>query len=1173
MARAYPASPTPASTGNTGEWQALRGELVALLDQVEDQFGRVNQSPEYAGLARRVRDLRHQVGDDRELDRQREALASVKRAVDRFSDRDEPVPTGNPQSVLVSAIEEIRARQGGRPIDLGSFAPQPLQPAQPSPAIEDMSRGVAQIAGRLERLEGELRGQRENGGNVREIASQVQQLTQVVELLAGAVGETGQVKRLEAQILGLGKLMTQAPKLDPATLTRRLDDLSATIERLADLQIQQAERAIQTDKSAERLRLDGSKAQAEAMKAIEAGVRNIYDRIDVIEKNVALSPADLERLTDEMTAFTEAMRAGPMVTIPQTLLNRVDTIANRISELEGSGDTAMTALRDDIGALRETVAQAIEPRFFAIENKLDTLSGKLSAPREDKSVGQIEAQIRQLVARMDQTGEQLNGLARLYETEPRLPDFGGLADLVADRTADAVSRQRVPIMPTISDESLAAIEARISRLLQDNKVKTDHEELAGLYEGIRRVDERLERMERRPDAEPADFSGIYDGIRRVGERLERMESQPLAMPEHAFSDVNDGIRRVDERLERLEAMLQRLDRSEAPLERVDIAPVVEPAPAPFGQQAREEILPLSLETAFAGLGDEDELNVLPVPPMAKRPLARAAEATSPDQPIFDPATVARPPRPQSSLAADGPAPAAAPPAAEAQVPASGLYMSQGPSVSARNTFIEAARRAAQRQNEDAQNSVMGRAMSRLSAKSQAAAAEKPVPAQAPQRPLRASVLSPELQQAGPEDDVLPPQGFLVRYRRPLLLGAALAAVSLLTVNLVYQRMQDGPSATASQPAQLSTPTTGAVGEGNAGPVRQILPQSPALDTAALQAGRLADAQVDPIAVGAIGADDSLLRDNPTMGRRAPDAIPPDATFAPSMPQTMPAELELPPETLGPQALREAAANGDMRAQFEIAAIYTEGRAVTQDLAAAATWYERAAAQGFAPAQYRLGSFYEAGKGVTADLEQARLWYTRAAEAGNRMSMHNLASLYAGGELGTQDFESAARWFEEAAERGLKDSQFNLGMLYARGLGVAQDFEQSYKWFSLAALQGDADAARSRDDVARSLDADAVGRLNDQIAAWQAQPMALQANFAPLGTWSPSFDPGQPITTAEVVTKVQTLLNRLGYDIGRPDGMAGPKTVEAIKSFERATGMTEVGAINPRLLAVLSSQAV
>ena len=83
----------------------------------------------------------------------------------------------------------------------------------------------------------------------------------------------------------------------------------------------------------------------------------------------------------------------------------------------------------------------------------------------------------------------------------------------------------------------------------------------------------------------------------------------------------------------------------------------------------------------------------------------------------------------------------------------------------------------------------------------------------------------------------------------------------------------------------------------------------------------------------------------------------------------PIKVELPPEGVGPLELRQAAANGDARAQFEVAAIYTEGRAVPQDYAAAANWYERAAAQGFVPAQYRLGNLYENGKGVEKDLER------------------------------------------------------------------------------------------------------------------------------------------------------------------------------------------------------------
>src|SRR5690606_6572365 len=136
---------------------------------------------------------------------------------------------------------------------------------------------------------------------------------------------------------------------------------------------------------------------------------------------------------------------------------------------------------------------------------------------------------------------------------------------------------------------------------------------------------------------------------------------------------------------------------------------------------------------------------------------------------------------------------------------------------------------------------------------------------------------------------------------------------------------------------------------------------------------------------------------------------------------------------------------------------------------------------------------------------------------------NLAALYAGGQLGDQQFELAAQWFEKAAERGMTDSQFNLGMLYARGLGVEQDFETSYKWFALAAQSGDKDAAQARDDIAKSLTAEAVGRIGTAIEGWRPLDIELAANFAPIGTWTPAFDPGEAITSKDVVGRVQAAL--------------------------------------------------
>ena len=90
MARAYPISdiPDPDHEPQAGEWQALRGELVALLDQVEGRYAQTERvDPALSGLTQRVRNLRDQVERPEPTVRRQEALRTVKRAVDRFSDR------------------------------------------------------------------------------------------------------------------------------------------------------------------------------------------------------------------------------------------------------------------------------------------------------------------------------------------------------------------------------------------------------------------------------------------------------------------------------------------------------------------------------------------------------------------------------------------------------------------------------------------------------------------------------------------------------------------------------------------------------------------------------------------------------------------------------------------------------------------------------------------------------------------------------------------------------------------------------------------------------------------------------------------------------------------------------------------------------------------------------
>jgi localization factor PodJL len=1224
----------------SGEWQDLRGELVALLDQVETQVARTARpEPSYEGLAERMRDLRHQVTEAEPDTRHREALRSVQRAIDKFSDRDEVEPQTNPRDTLESAIQQIRSRHFGGAPAMAAPAPLPQMPApQTAPRFDELAEAVGGISSRLERLEGELRVQAKGQtANVREIADQVSQLSHVVELLAGAVGETGQVKRLEGHIAGLAKLIAEGPRVDMAALNQRLDDVALTVGKLAELQKHYADRSDMSGMTARlddvsatvgRLadlqvqfanRVEGPKGGlADAMTAIEDGVRNIYDRVDAIEKAMAMPPAELERITEELGAVAQAMRSPQ----PQGLIELIDALNVRISDIEGRS-AEVGGLKLDMEALRNTVVGALEPRFVALEQQIEVLSDKVSERPADLSVAQLEAQVRQLVARMDQTGEQLTGLAKLY-TGPAgqdAPDFEQLAELVATRTSDAVKRADTATKTGLDEAGYAEIEKRLSKVMLAAAKEKPSEDNAALDATIREVNERLKRLE----------SSLAQGAEAApAVSLAALPELPPAKPA-AVEPMSLVAQPLDD---------DRLARPQ-PAEAGDSMPSDPIADAPLMDKPFGDPNPLrtALEAKNGPRKRQPEAVVEPPP----APIPSLDLTDEPAKPPFDPGLAERPPQPRSSLDAPAEVVYAAPVVAA---------LADEPPMPSRNTFIEAHRRAARQAAATrvdpaaaASGSLIGKAFARFQASRNEAAAEAPTvstpmkpvldkaarPAKAKQvEPAEAAPAKPSLfsrfkakatrQLAGDKDPVkqwtpdepagrvLPvapepsfvalgaedsspaaddaagkPQSFLLRHKQPILLAASVVALAFLTINLINQRMKptdaDAPAPTAQNIGDASmTPVPlsqqGFEAQPASGVTPRVIPTLDKLTTASIggatpqkfvasaEAPKMpqafeaatAVAAVDPTTVASLGADLSA------------DVTPLDAMESP-------VRVQRPPAEIGPEPLLAAAADGDARAQFEVAAIYTEGRAVPEDLEAAAMWYERAAGQGFAPAQYRLGNLYENGRGVAKDLAQARLWYQRAAEAGNRMAMHNLAALYAGGGLGAQQFDAAAKWFEEAANRGMKDSQFNLGMLHARGLGVKQDLAASFKWFSLAANRGDKDAAKSRDDIAASLDAATVQKVIAEVAAFKPEPIDFVANFAPIGTWSPSFDPGAPISNIKVVAGVQLALTLLGFDIGTPDGVAGPKTAEAIKSFERATGMSESGTINPRLLAVLGSQPV
>ena len=81
-------------------------------------------------------------------------------------------------------------------------------------------------------------------------------------------------------------------------------------------------------------------------------------------------------------------------------------------------------------------------------------------------------------------------------------------------------------------------------------------------------------------------------------------------------------------------------------------------------------------------------------------------------------------------------------------------------------------------------------------------------------------------------------------------------------------------------------------------------------------------------------------------------------------------------------VRQAADQGDAKAQYNLGVMYTNGRRVLKDAAEAVKWYRQAADQGLASAQFSLGVMYSNGRGVLKDSVLAHMWSNIAGANGH-----------------------------------------------------------------------------------------------------------------------------------------------------------------------------------------------
>jgi TPR repeat protein len=146
-------------------------------------------------------------------------------------------------------------------------------------------------------------------------------------------------------------------------------------------------------------------------------------------------------------------------------------------------------------------------------------------------------------------------------------------------------------------------------------------------------------------------------------------------------------------------------------------------------------------------------------------------------------------------------------------------------------------------------------------------------------------------------------------------------------------------------------------------------------------------------------------------------------------------------------------------------------------------WRQAAEEGDAKAQWGMGYMYDYGKGVPQDHTVSAMWFRMAAEQGYETAQNRLGFAYDQGLGVPQNYVEAAKWYRKAAEQGHTSAQYNLGLAYEQGLGVPQDRVLAHMWLNLSAIDGGI-AKKARDKLATSMTADEIAEAQRMAREWE-----------------------------------------------------------------------------------------
>ena len=178
--------------------------------------------------------------------------------------------------------------------------------------------------------------------------------------------------------------------------------------------------------------------------------------------------------------------------------------------------------------------------------------------------------------------------------------------------------------------------------------------------------------------------------------------------------------------------------------------------------------------------------------------------------------------------------------------------------------------------------------------------------------------------------------------------------------------------------------------------------------------------------------------------------------------------------------------GQREAQYLVALAYEEGRLVTRDLAAAASWMLKSAEQEYVPAQAGMGKLYIAGvkdNGPIPHRGDAEKWFRLAAAQGDADAQFWLGTAYQRGWFGGFDDREAFQWLRKAAAQGLPNAQFSLGQMYEDGEGVPESDSLAASWYRKAADHSPAYLGGVWEAEVQLASMYRDGRLKDKVQAY------------------------------------------------------------------------------------------